>query len=68
MNANGWIRQTHRWVSVVFTLIVLALFAALGLGREPAEWVYMLPLLPLALLLLTGTVMFVRPYLRPRKP
>lgn len=62
MNWNKWIRQTHRWVSVVFVAIVAALFAALGLGQEPAEWLYLMPLLPLAFLLVTGVYMFVLPY------
>ena len=62
MNWNKWIRQTHRWVSVVFVAIVTALFAALGLGQEPAEWLYLMPLLPLAFLLITGVYMFVLPY------
>jgi ABC-type polysaccharide/polyol phosphate export permease len=62
MKWNIWIRQFHRWVSIIFTAIVIAIFIALGLGKEPAEWVYFLPLLPLALLLLTGLYMFVLPY------
>jgi hypothetical protein len=34
----------------------------LGVGKEPAEWVYFLPLFPLFLLLPTGLYMFVLPY------
>jgi hypothetical protein len=59
---NKWVRQIHRWVAIAFTLVVLAIFAALGLGRAPAEWVYLLPLVPLALLMLTGLYLFVLPY------
>lgn len=62
MNLNDWIRQIHRWLAIAFTVIVLAIFGALGLGMEPAEWVYFLPLPPLALLMLTGLYMFVLPY------
>ncbi|WP_353641212.1 hypothetical protein [Mesorhizobium sp. WSM2239] len=62
MNWNMWVRQIHRWLSIIFTAVVAAIFGALGLGEEPAEWVYFLPLLPLALLLLTGLYMFVLPY------
>lgn len=62
MNWNKWIRQIHRWVSIVFTGVVFAIFVAMGLGKEPPEWVYLLPLLPLAVLLLTGLYMFVLPY------
>jgi ABC-type polysaccharide/polyol phosphate export permease len=57
-----WIRQIHRWLSIIFTTIVIAIFTALGLGQQPAQWVYFLPLLPLALLMLTGLYMFVLPY------
>ncbi len=63
MNWSKWIRQVHRWLSIAFTIVVLAIFAALGLGREPAEWIYFLPLIPLALLALTGLYMFFLPYL-----
>ena len=62
MNWNIWVRQIHRWLSIIFTGIVIAIFAALGLGNEPVEWVYFLPLLPLALLMLTGLYLFVLPY------
>ena len=62
MNLNDWIRQIHRWLAIAFTVVVLAIFGALGLGMEPAEWVYFLPLPPLALLVLTGLYMFVLPY------
>jgi hypothetical protein len=59
---SSWIRQIHRWLSIVFLVIVIAIFAALGMGQEPPQWTYFLPLLPLALLMLTGLYMFVLPY------
>lgn len=62
MNLSTWIRQTHRWLSIVFTVIVGAIFATLGLGKDPAEWIYFLPLAPLFVLLLTGLYMFAQPY------
>lgn len=62
MSLNAWVRQIHRWLSIIFTGIVIAIFAALGLGMQPVEWVYFLPLLPLALLALTGLYMFALPY------
>lgn len=62
MNWNMWIRQVHRWLSIAFTMVVIAIFVALGIGKEPAQWVYFLPLLPLFLLMLTGLYMFVLPY------
>lgn len=57
-----WIRQFHRWISIIFTVIVAAIFTTLGLGQQPAQWVYFLPLLPLGLLMLTGLYLFVLPY------
>ncbi|WP_421917133.1 hypothetical protein [Mesorhizobium sp.] len=62
MNWNKWFRQVHRWLSIIFTLVVAAIWIALGLGRQPAQWVYFLPLLPLAFLLLTGLYLFALPY------
>lgn len=67
MNWNAGIRQAHRWLSIVFTLVVAGIFTALGLGRQPDEWVYFLPLFPLALMTLTGLYMFVLPYARRRR-
>ena len=61
MNWNNWIRQTHRWSSIAFTLAVIATFVALG-QKEPVAWVTYLPLLPLVVLLLTGLYLFVLPY------
>ena len=62
MNWSKWIRQSHRWLSIIFTAIVAAIFIVLGTGNEPAAWVYFVPLLPLALLMLTGLYMFFLPY------
>ncbi len=62
MRGNFWIRQTHRWVSILFVVIVAGIFAALGLGRKPAQWVFLTPLLPLAILALTGLYLFALPY------
>lgn len=58
---SKWIRQIHRWLSVLFTLTVLANFAAMSQGPPPA-WVTYSPLFPLALLFLTGAYMFALPY------
>jgi len=67
MTASLLIRQTHRWVSIAFVAIVAGIFAALGLGQQPAQWVYLLPLLPLAVLAGTGLYLFVLPYLPGRR-
>ena len=63
MNWNIWIRQAHRWVSIAFTLTVLANFVALSRGTGmPPPWVTYSPLPPLGLLLLTGLYLFALPY------
>jgi hypothetical protein len=62
MNWSIWIRQVHRWLAMIFTLVVAAIFIILGTGQEPAYWVYFLPLFPLALLMITGLYMFALPY------
>lgn len=66
MNWSNWIRRTHRWLSILFTGIVVAIFAALGVGKQPAQWVYYLPLFPLALMMTTGLYMFALPYVARR--
>jgi hypothetical protein len=58
---NNWVRQTHRWLSIAFTLTVIANFVAMSRGTPPA-WVTYSPLFPLALLLFTGLYLFVLPY------
>jgi hypothetical protein len=58
---NYWIRQIHRWLSIVFTVTVIANFVALSRGTPPA-WVTYSPLLPLFLLLFSGLDLFVLPY------
>jgi len=61
VNWNIWIRQGHRFLSIAFTVAVIANFAAMGLGEPPA-WVVYAPLPPLFLLLFTGLYMFALPY------
>jgi hypothetical protein len=65
MNTNGWIRQSHRWVSMVFVVTVVANFIALAMGHM-GMWLNYLPLPPLFYLMGTGLYMFARPYLKPK--
>jgi hypothetical protein len=58
---NIWIRQTHRWLSIVFTLTVIANFIAMALGKPPM-WLVYSPLPFLFLLLFSGLYMFALPY------
>jgi len=61
LNWSAWIRQVHRWLSIVFTLTVAANFVAMALG-EPPPWVVYSPLPPLFLQLFTGLYLFALPY------
>ena len=61
MNWNNRVRQIHRWLSIAFTVTVIVAFVALG-REKPVVWVSYVPLLPLALLLITVLYLFVLPY------
>jgi hypothetical protein len=61
LNWNKWVRQTHRWLSIAFTVAAIANVVAVGKGKYTV-WVGLLALLPLALLLFTGLYLFVLPY------
>ncbi|RUW47958.1 hypothetical protein EN794_046875 [Mesorhizobium sp. M00.F.Ca.ET.151.01.1.1] len=61
MDWSKWIRQAHRWLSMIFTITVAANFATMAFGQPPA-WVVYSPLPPLFLLLFSGLYMFVLPY------
>ena len=66
MSWNTRIRQTHRWLSIAFTVTVIANFVVLGLKKQ-ISWVTYSPLLPLALLLFSGLYLFALPYLTKRR-
>jgi hypothetical protein len=61
LNWNKWVRQTHRWLSIAFTMGVIVNIVAVGQGKYTV-WVGLLALLPLALLMFTGVYLFVLPY------
>ena len=61
MNWNKWVRQTHRWVSIAFTVGVIVNIVAMR-QEKPAIWVGLLALLPLVWLLFTGLYLFALPY------
>ena len=68
VNWNKWIRQIHRWLSIAFTITVIANIIELTTGdRKAPDWITYSPLLPLAPLLLTGLYLFVLPYLAKRR-
>ena len=67
---NKWIRQIHRWMSIAFTVTVIANIVTLSLGggkELPPAWITYSPLLPLFLLLFTGLYLFVLPYAAKRR-
>lgn len=66
MNWSASIRQVHRWLSITFTILVIANIAVQGRDKV-ALWVGMLTLIPLGLLLLTGLYMFALPYVSKRR-
>jgi hypothetical protein len=61
LNWNKWVRQAHRWLSIVFTVGVIVNFVVVVRGKYNV-WVGLLALLPLASLLFTGLYLFVLPY------
>lgn len=58
------IRQSHRWLSLAFTLTVIANFVALAIGKgaQPPALITYSPLVPLALLTFSGLYLFALPY------
>ena len=45
MNWNKWVRQTHRWLSLAFTVAVIVNLVAVVTGRY-ARWVGLLAVAP----------------------
>lgn len=61
MNWNRWIRQTHRWFSVAFTLAIIVNLVAVVEGKYNNK-LGLLAVAPLAVMFLTGLYLFVLPY------
>jgi hypothetical protein len=62
LNWNRWIRQTHRWLSIAFTLAVILNLIFL-MQKEQVVWAGLLALFPLILLLISGLYLFALPYM-----
>ncbi|WP_257193161.1 MULTISPECIES: hypothetical protein [unclassified Bradyrhizobium] len=62
MSTQMWIRQIHRWLSMAFTLAVIANIVAMIMQLQ-AVWTGILALVPLIPLLATGLYLFALPYL-----
>ncbi|MGX4769837.1 hypothetical protein ACWAUC_08490 [Bradyrhizobium guangdongense] len=65
MSSNMWIRQIHRWLSIAFTLAVIANIVALTMQIQ-ATWIGLMAFVPLLPLLATGLYLFALPYVSRR--
>lgn len=64
-NWNKSLRQLHRWVSITFMLVVVAVgVAAIA---TPPDWVFFTPVPLLFVLMLTGVYLFALPYAARRR-
>jgi heme A synthase len=61
LNWNKWVRQTHRWLSVAFTVAVIVNGVAVVQGKYSSR-LGLLAVIPLALQFFTGLYLFVLPY------
>lgn len=61
MNWIKWIRQIHRWLSLVFTAAIVINLVAI-LEKKYTASLGLVAVAPLALLFLTGAYLFVLPY------
>jgi hypothetical protein len=61
LNWNKWVRQTHRWLSMAFTVAVIANLVAIARNKYTNP-IGLLAVFPLAFLLLTGLYLLVLPY------
>jgi hypothetical protein len=60
-----WIRQIHRWLSIAFTIAVIANIVALTMQLQ-AIWIGLMAFVPLIPLLVTGLYLFALPYVSRR--
>jgi len=61
LNWNKWIRQTHRWLSIVFTVAVIINGVTVVQGKYNSK-LGLSAVAVLALLFLTGMYLFMLPY------
>ena len=65
MNWSKWIRQSHRWLSMAFTLAVIVNIVAIA-QKQYTNSMGLLAVIPLGLLFFTGLYLFVLPYTKGR--
>jgi heme A synthase len=61
MNWNKWIRWSHRWLSVAFTVALVINGVAVARGKYTNS-LGLMAVAPMAFLFLTGAYLFVLPY------
>jgi hypothetical protein len=61
LNWNKWVRQTHRWLSIAFTVAVIVNGVAV-VQMKYSSRLGLLAVIPLALQFFTGPYLFVLPY------
>jgi hypothetical protein len=61
MKWSKWIRQTHRWLSILFTAAVIVNTVYVLHGKYSTS-LGLVAVVPLFLLLFTGLYLFVLPY------
>ncbi len=61
MNWNKWIRLTHRWLSIAFTVAVIVNGVAVAQGKYSSR-LGLVAVFTLALQFFTGMYLFVLPY------
>ena len=66
MNLNTWIRQTHRWLSIAFTVLVIINGIAVVEGKYNNK-LGLSAVAVLALQFFTGMYLFVLPYVIRRR-
>jgi cellulose synthase/poly-beta-1,6-N-acetylglucosamine synthase-like glycosyltransferase len=63
LNWSKWVRQLHRWLSTVFTLVVIFNGVAVFKHRY-TNWMGLLAVAALSLMFFTGIYLFVLPYVK----
>lgn len=66
MNWGKWMRQSHRWLSIVFTVAIIVNGVTVLQGKYNNK-LGLSAVGILALLFLTGAYLFVLPYLKKRR-
>jgi hypothetical protein len=61
LNWSRWVRQLHRWLSIVFALVVIFNGVAV-LKHRSTNWMGLLAVAALALMFFTGIYLLVLPY------